>query len=440
VSATASLLAEKQLVDTEQPEQLCENVNSADGGIKIQIDRPKSPFHIAEGEPKPELVAEKVLSQTGFGVCAVAAGEADICENLDINECDTEKEMNTTEYPLGDLDQELHSQKIPVNSAVKEDPKIVMLESSFCNILESPECLPDQINDTDSLPAQVEGKEDHETADQNLDTSVDLNISHQESSESCSLLPEVYVLAISDSVERTAQKQSSIAGGSDSLSLEKLNMEDMSIKLQDSDIRIEQDSRGTDEEFHGSESEVQVMPLSVIVAENLKFIDRVEKDSDSVPLISDTKMSWPVEDEEETENSESVSSVDSYSVATTVIIHKSSTETMMMEKHVPENEGVKKSATEDATKGSSSVLLECQVSSPQLNENVMGETSCDTDSVSGNGGKAESFTAVSEQQRSERDSANHSPADVMLASPSISSCSDAQSEVLFCACCYIPIL
>jgi hypothetical protein len=130
----------------------------------------------------------------------------------------------------------------------------------------------------------------------------------------------------------------------------------------------------------------------------------------------------------DTEESESVSSIDSFSVATAV------------EKHVPEDEGAEKSVAWDATEGSASVLLESNLSSLELNENVTRETSSDTDSVSGNGGKAESFGAVSEQQTTERDSANHSPVDVMLASPSISSCSDAQSEVLCHICCYIPIL
>lgn len=445
VSTTASLLAEKQLVDTEQ---LCENVTSAHGDIRIQTDRPESPFCIAEEETKPECspqqspeqVIEKVSSETCYGVYTVAASEADNSEDSDINECDTEKEMNAAVFPLSNSDQELCSQKVPVNSAVKEDPKIVLLEGLCCNNLDNCEHLTDQISDTVSLPTQVGGKEVHETADNKLDTSVDINISHHESSESCSLLPEVCVLAISDPVERTAQKQSSIVGGLDALPLDKVNTENICIKLQESDIRMQQDNGGTGEEFQGSKSEVQVMPLNIIVTENLKFGDSVEKDIDSVPLISDTNISLSAEGKEETEDSESVSSVDSFSVATTDITRKSSTETLTMEKHVPEDEDAKKSAVEDATEGSAPMLLECKLSSLELKDNVTGETSSDTDSVSGNGGKVESFAAVSEQQRTERDSANHSPADVMLASPSISSCSDAQSEVLFHACCYIPFL
>ena len=443
VSATASVLAEKHLLDTEH---LCENVTSARGGIKVKTDRPESPFRIAEEETKPEcspqqssgLLTEKVLSETCSGVYIVAAGEADNHVKLVINECYTEKEMNATECPLSNLDQEICLQKIPVNLAVREDPKIVLLESSFCNSLDSPEHLTDQISDTDSLPAQVEGKEVHETADK-LDTSIGINISHQESSESCSLLPEVCVVAVSDSVERTAQKQSSIAGGLDALPLDKVKMEDQSVKLQESDIRIQQDYGGTSEECRGSKSEVQVSPLNIIVTESLKFVESVEND-DSVPLISDTKISLSAEDTEETEDSESVRSIDSFSVASAVITHKASTETLAVEKHVPEDEGAKQSVTWDATEGSASVLLECNLSSLELNENVTGETLSDMDSVSGNGGKAESFVAVSEQQTAERDSANHSPVDVMLASPSISSCSDAQSEVLFHTCCYIIII
>lgn len=433
VSTAGSLLAEKQFVDTEK---LCKNVTSAHGEIKVQTDRSESPFCIAEEETKPdcspeqrpELAIEKVSSETGSAVYTVAASEADNCEDSDVNECDTEKEMNATECPLSNSDQELFSQTVPVNSAVKEDPKIVTLEGSFCNILDNPEHLTDQINDTVSLPEQVEGKEVHETADNELGGSVGINISHHESSESCSLLPEVCVLAISDSVERTAQKQNSIGGGLDALPLDKVNVEDIYIKLQESDIRTQQDNGGTGEEFQGSKSEVQVMPLNIIVTENLKFVESVEKDIDSIPLISDTKISLSAEDKEETLDSDSVSSVDSFSVATTVITRKSSTETLTMEKHVPEDEDAKKSAAEYATEGSTPVLLECKLSSLELNENVTGETSSDTESVSGNGGKAETFAAVSEQQRTERDSANHSPADGMLASPSISNCSDAQSE------------
>lgn len=441
VSATVFLLAEKQLVDTEQ---LCENVTSAHGGIKIKTDRPQSTFHIAEEETKPEcspqqsseLLTEKDLSETCSGFYTVAAGEADNCEELGVNECDTEKEMNATECPLSNLDQEIYLQKIPVNLVVKEDPKIVLLEGSFCNNLDFPKHLTDQISDTDSLPAQVDEEKVLETADK-LETSVGLIISHQEPSKSCSLFPEVCVVAVSDSVERTAQTQSSIAGGLDALPLDKVTMEDISIKLQESDIRIQQDYGGTGEEFQGSKSEVQVLPLNIIVTENSKFVESVENEV-SIPLISDTKISLSAEDTEETEESESVSSIDSFSVATAVITRKASAETLAVEKHVPEDEVAEKSVAWD--EGSASVLLECNSSSLELNENVTRETLSDTDSVSGNGGKAESFGAVSEQQTTERDSANHSPVDVMLASPSISSCSDAQSEVLCHTCCYIPIL
>lgn len=443
VSATTFLLAEKQFVDTEK---LCENVTGGHGGIKIKIDRPQSPFRLAEEEAKPEyspqqspeLLTEKDLSETCSGVSTVAAGEADNCEELGVNECDTEKEMNATECPLSSLDQEIYLQKIPVNLVVEEDSKIVLLEGSFCNSVDCPEHLTDQISDTDSLPAQVEEKEVLETADK-LETNVGVNISQQEPSESCSLFPEVCVVAISDSVERTAQTQSSIAGGLDALPLDKVTMEDASNKLQESDIRIQQDYGGTGEEFQGSKSEIQVLPLNIIVTENSKFVESVENDV-SIPLISDTKISLSTEDTEETEGSESVSSIDSFSVATAVITCKTSAEILAVEKHVPEDEGAQKSVAWDAPEGSASVLLECNLSSLELNENVTRETSSDADSVSGNGGKAESFGAVSEQQTTERDSANHSPVDVMLASPSISSCSDVQSEVLCHTCCYIPIL
>jgi hypothetical protein len=71
----------------------------------------------------------------------------------------------------------------------------------------------------------------------------------------------------------------------------------------------------------------------------------------------------------------------------------------------------------------------------ELNRNTTGEASSDAGSISRNETVAGSISVASEQQRTERDSANHSPADVMLASPSISSYSDAQSEVLFHADC-----
>lgn len=72
--------------------------------------------------------------------------------------------------------------------------------------------------------------------------------------------------------------------------------------------------------------------------------------------------------------------------------------------------------------------LECKLSSLELNRNTTGEASSDAGSISRNETMAGSISVASEQQRIERDSANHSPADVMLASPSISSYSDVQSE------------
>jgi hypothetical protein len=308
-------------------------------------------------------------------------------------------------------------------------------EGSVCNGLENPEHSSDKISETNSLPAQVEGKEVGETTNKNLSTDVNTNISPRKSSESSQLLPEVNVLCTSDSVERTAPKQNTIGGELEALSLNKVSSEEIPRMLQVSDIGIQQDNRDASVGLQGSGDEVQVLPLNLDISENLEFVECVEKDIGTVQLTSDTKISSALKDKEEAEDDESVSSVDSFSVATTVMTCELSTQSFTMEKHECEGESTKMSTAETTAQGGASVPLECKLSSLELDRNTTGEASSDAGSISTNGAMARSISVASEQQRTERDSANHSPADVMLASPSMSSYSDAQSEVLFNAGC-----
>jgi hypothetical protein len=164
-------------------------------------------------------------------------------------------------------------------------------------------------------------------------------------------------------------------------------------------------------------------------------VECVEKDIDTVQLTSDINISSAVKDEEEADDNESVSSVDSFSVATTVVTCELSTQSFSTEKHEHDDESTELSTVETTAQGSVSVPLECKLSSLELNRNTTGEASSDAGSISTNGTVAGNISVASELQRTERDSANHSPADVMLASPSISSYSDAHSEVLFHADC-----
>lgn len=429
VSVTASIPAEKQLTGKEE---LCEGITIAPGGIEVQIDKPKGLVVKEERksgtphQPSSELVLEeRVLSETAHSVFTGVPGGVGNCEDSDIIEIDAKKEiqeMSAAECPVDNL---VCMQKFPVKSIVKGETKIAVLEGSVCNGLESPEHLTtDKISDINSSATQVERKEVHETTNKKLSASVATTISSLESSESCQLGPEVHVLATSDPLERTAEEQNRIG----ELEASPLNIkcsEEISGKLQISVNRILQDNKDTDVGFQDSEGEVQVLPLNVDILGNLKFVKSVEKDIDS----GDTKIS-AVEDMEGPEDNESISSVDSFSVATIVLARKSSTETLTMEKLAHEEEGAKESVAEMSAQGSGSVPLECTLSSLELNGGVIGEASSDAGSMSRNGATAGTFALVSKQQRTERDSANHSPADVMLASPSISSCSDAQSEVM----------
>jgi hypothetical protein len=436
ISTTTFLSAEKQLTNKEQ---LCEIVAIALDNTKSHTDKSKSLLPIVTEESQleaayqqgSELVLEKVLSVTAPTVCIDVPGDTYKYEDLDISEIDAKKERkmiqetNAVDCPVDKLDQELCSQKIPAKSVVKET-KIAMLEGSVCNGLESPEHLTDKISGTNSSAAQVEGKEVVETTNTNLSTSVDAYISPQESPEYRNLLPEVYILAVSDPLESIAQKKNSIEGGLEDLPLNRVSTEEICGKLQALDIEIQQDNRDICVGLQGSEGEVQVLPLNIDISEDLEFVKSVEKDIDSVQLMSDIQTSSSVED------SDSISSVDSSSVATTLMAHESSTEASTVENHSHDNEDAKKSRA--AAQRSDSVSLECKLPSLELNENAIGEASSDAHCVLRNGAVAGSFSAASEQQRTERDSANHSPADVMLASPSISSYSDAQSEVWFCTC------
>lgn len=435
VSITTSLSAEKHFADKEER---CEAITVARGGIKIHTDKPKEP--VVKEERNPEtlhqqnselLLEERVLSKTAPNVCSAVTDEV---EDSDVNKIDTKKgiqEMSVTECPVDKLEC---SQKIPVKSAVKEETKIAMLESSVCNGLESPEHSADKISDTNSPAVQVE-KEVDETANKKLSTSGVTNISSEELSEFCHLGPEVNVLATSEPIERTAEEQNNIEGVLEASQLNIVNSEGISRKLEVSDIRIEQEKGDSNVEFQDSEGEVQVLPLNVDISDDMKFVKSVEKDIDSIQIRSDIKIASTVEDEEEeAEDAESISSVDSFSVATAVTTHKSSSETLTMENHAHEEEGSKKSTTEMTAQESESVPLECTLSSLKLNGDTIGEASSYADGTSRNGAASGTCSVVSKQQRTERDSANHSPADVMLASPSISSCSDAQSEVLFHTC------
>ncbi|KDR20045.1 uncharacterized protein LOC110829398 [Zootermopsis nevadensis] len=426
VSITASLPAERQ----QTGKDLRETVTIVCGDKEIKIDKPKGPavkeettLEASHQQSLELVLKERVLTETALSVFTGVPGEVGNCEDSDMNEIDIKKEiqeMSAVEFPVDKL---VCVQKIPVKSVMKEEAKIAMLEGSICNGLESPEHLTDKISDTDSSVAQVE-KEVHEK----LTTSVATNISPQVSSESSQTLPEVHVLATREPLERTAEEQNSVGGVVEALPMNIISSEEISRRLQISDIRIQQDNKDTSVGCEDSEDEAQVLPLNINISDDLKFVESFEKSIDSIQLAIDTKVSSVVEDMEEPEDNESVSSVDSFSVATTIVTRKSSIETLTMEKLAHEEEDSKKSAGEVTVEGSESVPLECTLSSLELNENVKGEASSDADGMSGNGAMAGTFAVVSKHQRTERDSANHSPADVMLASPSISSCSDAQSE------------
>lgn len=439
-STTGSLPAEKELANREQ---LCETVTIAQGGIKLQTDELVKSFPMLKEEYKPEpshqqtselVLVEKVMAETARNACTGIPYDDDKHENSDKNGIHTKndiQELSAAECPVGKLDQELCVEKITVKSVVKEETKIPMSEGSVCKGLENPEHSTDKISGTVSSPAQVEGNEVGETTNENLSTNADTNVSPQKLSESSYLLPEVNVLCTSDSLERTAHKQNTIEGESEALPSNKVTSEENSRMLQVSDIRIQPDNRDTSVGLQSSEVEVHVLPLNLDIPENLKFVDCVEKDIDTVQLTSDIQISSAVKDEEEADDDESVSSVDSFSVATTVMTCELSTPSFSAEKHEHDEESAELSTVETTAHGSVSVPLECKLSSLELNRNTTGEASSDAGSISTNGTMAGSVSVASELQRTERDSANHSPADVMLASPSISSYSDAHSEVLF---------
>lgn len=442
MSTTGSLPAEKELANREQ---LCETVTIAQGGVKLQTDEHVTSFPMLREEWKPETshqqTSELVLmemSETARNVYTAIPCDGDKHENSDKNAIHTKddiQEVSAAECPVGKLDQELCVEKITVKSVVEEEAKIPVLEGSVCNGLENPKLSTDKISGTVSSPAQVEGKEMGETTNKNLSTNANTNVSPPKLSESSYLLPEVNVLCTSDSLERTEHKQNTIEGESEALPSNKVTSEEISRMLQVSDIGIQQDNRDTSVGLQSSEVEVHVLPLNLDIPENLKFVECVEKDIDTVQLTSDINISSAVKDEEEADDNESVSSVDSFSVATTVVTCELSTQSFSTEKHEHDDESTELSTVETTAQGSVSVPLECKLSSLELNRNTTGEASSDAGSISTNGTVAGNISVASELQRTERDSANHSPADVMLASPSISSYSDAHSEVLFHADC-----
>jgi hypothetical protein len=443
-STTGSLPTEKQLANTEQ---LCQTVTIAQSGIKLQIDKHKAPIPMLKGEQTPEtshqhtseLVLMEVMPETARNACP-----GFLCEAVNHgNEVQTKnhiQDVSTAGCPVDKLDQELCVEKITEKSVMKEERKIPVLEGSASNSLENPQHSIDKISETISSPSQVEEKEVGETENKNLSASVSTNISPNKSSESSHLLPEVNVLCTSDSLKRTAYKQNTSGGDLEALPLNKVTSEEISRMLPVSDIKLQQNNRDTSVELQNGKSDVQVLSLNLGVPENLKLVDcDEEKDIAGVQLPSGVKLNST--DEKEDDDDASVSSVDSFSVATTVVTCELSTQSFTMEQldhdhddddDDDDDESAEMSTAESSTQGSVSVPLECKLSSLESNRNTTGEASSDAgSSISANETMAGSICVASEQQRTERDSANHSPADVMLASPSISSYSDAQSEVLF---------
>jgi hypothetical protein len=439
MSATGSVPADKQLASREK---LCETVTIVQGGIKLQPDKLTTPFPTLNGEQKPEtscqhtselVLMEKAMSEIAGNAYPGIPYEADNHGNSSTNEILTKadlQEVSAAQCSVDKLAQELCVEKITVKSVVKEETEIPVLEGSVCNGLENPKHSTDKISEIIPSPIQVEGKEIDETMNINLSSGVSINISSRESSESSPLLQEVNVLCTSDSLERTAYKQNATGGGSEALPLNKVTSEETSRMLQVSDNRIQQDNKDTCVGLQSSKNEVEVLPLNLEIPENLKFVDCVEeKDTDTVQLTSGLTISSA--DEEEAGDDESVSSVDSFSVATTVVTRELSTQNVTIEKLEHDDESAKMSTAETSAQGSVSVPLECKLSSLELSRNTTGEAMSDADRTSTKGTMARSISVASDQQRTERDSANHSPADVMLASPSISSYSDVQSEVLY---------
>ncbi|KAJ9574991.1 hypothetical protein L9F63_007819, partial [Diploptera punctata] len=136
--------------------------------------------------------------------------------------------------------------------------------------------------------------------------------------------------------------------------------------------------------------------------------------------------SLPSEHKEITEEIVSSSSIDSFSEKMARITNN---ESPSMEKHSQEDENIKKPVVEESLQhNAESVSLECKLSSLELSANVTGEACPDVGDISTSREVVGNYAAASEHHGTERDSANHSPADVMLASPSISSYSDEGSS------------
>jgi hypothetical protein len=420
---TGSTLADQVQMSTAE-KQLCETDTIVQGGIKLQIDEHTTPSPNLKGEQKAEAselaLMEKVQSEKAGKACPGIPHDADNRGNSDTSGIvarDVE-EISSADCPVGKLAQLLSVQEITVKSIVEGETEIPALEGSVCNGLEDPKHSTDKISDAVSSPAQVEGKEMDETMNINWSADVNTDISSRKPSESSHLSPEVNVSCTSDSLERTACKQNATGGG-----LEALPTEELCVMLQVSDNRIQQDNEDTGVGLQGSKDEVQVLPLNLEIPENSKLADCVED--------KDTELTGGITDEEEAGDDESVSSVDSFSVATTVVTRELSTQSFTVEKLEHDEESAKMAAAETSEEGGVSGPLECQLPSSESNRDAVGEASCDAGSISRTGTMAGSISVASEQQRTERDSANHSPADVMLASPSISGYSDAQSEVLY---------
>ncbi|XP_069672065.1 A-kinase anchor protein 1, mitochondrial [Periplaneta americana] len=416
-------------------EQLCEIVAIVHSDIKFKIDKPRTSSpnigqvdHLPSQEYTSELVSEDpVQSMEASDLCAaVQKEEVDEFESYETNKFDTEKEGDTVEKVhvkecRVDKIEVFPLQKIPAESTVERETKISTLEISVCNDLENLEHSTDKISEEHSC--NIEGKEGDEIRIKNLNSLI--NISPQELSESSHLLQGVCDFpTVCEPLQRTVETDVEELEVSP---VTVVSCEEISSEFEVANFRIEEDDRETGVKESCEESS-PISSLNASISEDLRSVESVAKDIDSVIVACDETSSSAVVEDREVEENSSVSSVESVPVTASVMARKSSTETSTMEKHSHEDDSAKKSSESVTQQESESVSLECKLSTLELESNATGEVSSDVDNASSTGAVAGSFTAASEQQRTERDSANHSPADVMLASPSISSYSDAQSE------------
>lgn len=400
-------------------EQLCEVVDIVHSDIKLKIDKHRtlSPtVEETESAPSREHTSEPVSEgpvqfSEASAVCATVEKEANKFEGPETIHLVTEEEgevvekVQVKECRVDKID-EFPMQKIPAESIVEEETKI----TSVCDQLENLEHSTDKISEEHSC--NIEGDE---TRNKNLSSPA--NISPQELSESCNSLPEVCdIPTVCQPLQRTVETDVVEELGISPVNV--INCEEMPSEFQVANARIQEDSKGAG--VRNCEESSPISSLNANISEEFRSVESVSKDIDKVIVACDVTESSAFEDREVEDNSVE---------DTTAMARKSSTETSTMEKHSHEDDGVKKSSESATLQERESVSLECKLSTLELEDNAAEDVSSDADNASSNGATAGSFTtATSEQQRTERDSANHSPADVMLASPSISSYSDAQSE------------